>query len=60
LHVAQLGEEPQRVFPADGVPGARGEHGDAAAELLHLEAPVHPFGLVEQVFDSKGHDTQRP
>jgi len=27
----QLGEEPQRVHP--------GEHGDAAAELLDLEAP---------------------
>jgi hypothetical protein len=27
----ELGVEPQRVFPADGVPGAWGEHGDAAS-----------------------------
>ena len=53
LDVVQLGQELQRVLPADGVPGAGGEHGDAAAELLDVEAPFHAIDLVEQAFDSK-------
>ena len=41
LDVAQLGEELERVLPADGVSGAGAEHGYGATELLDLEAPVH-------------------
>ena len=41
LDVAELREELEGLLPADGVPGAGGEHGDAAAELFDLEAPVH-------------------
>jgi hypothetical protein len=40
----------ERILPTDGVPGAGLKHGDRAAELLDLEAPVYVLGLLEQVF----------
>jgi hypothetical protein len=40
LHVAQLGEELQRVPSADGVPGTGAQHGDRLAELLDFEDGV--------------------
>jgi hypothetical protein len=40
LDVVQLGEELERLLPADGVAGAGGEYGDVPAELLDLEPPV--------------------
>jgi hypothetical protein len=62
LHITQLDEELERILPANGVPGAGAEPGDRAAELLDLEAAVHPSGLTEQVFVGKRSplSTRRP
>jgi hypothetical protein len=40
LDVTPLGQQPQRVLPADGAPGAGAQHGDAAAKLLGLDTLV--------------------
>jgi len=45
LDVMELGQELERLLPADGVPGA-GASIAVATELLDVEAPVHAKGAA--------------